>query len=178
VIAFLRGGSSTSQASRQGNVVFDFLARNRLAEVKRFMQSHMNRHYLRQVRAGERRAARGAFCEVVWMIECPATGSPAFEDAIPLLTRDVSADGLALLHREPIEDHARLLIGLHNGDDPTFLRCRVEHVTALGYGHYQVGLRPEQVVEFEPHELRPFRRRVESVRREQGPGLPRKKGEG
>ncbi|MEX0704407.1 MAG: hypothetical protein WD069_20065 [Planctomycetales bacterium] len=156
--------------------MFDFRLRTRTNEVKRLMQGHMNRHYVRQVRSGGRRASRGAFCEVVWMVPCSSDGQPQFERAVPVLTRDISADGLSLLHHEPIDEAAPLWIGLHNGDETSFVRCRIEHVTPLGFGYRQLGLRPEEIAQFDPHELLPFRRRVEAVRREHGPGLPRTSG--
>ncbi|MEX0717525.1 MAG: hypothetical protein WD066_13110 [Planctomycetaceae bacterium] len=156
--------------------MFDFRLRTRANQIKRFMQSRMNRHYVRQVRAGDRRATRGAFCEVVWMVAFDSADRPEFGRATPALTRDISADGLSILHHEPVDEGRPLLIGLHNGDESSFVRCRIEHVTPLGFGYRQLGLRPEEIVEFDPPELHAFRRRVETVRREQGPGLPRMSG--
>ena len=54
-----------------------------------------------------------------------------------------------------------LLIGLQDQTGPSFVRCTIEHCTPLGYGFYQIGLHPEEVVPVREDEIAKLRRSLE-----------------
>ncbi|MGE3315202.1 MAG: hypothetical protein AB7O26_08795 [Planctomycetaceae bacterium] len=107
-----------------------------------------------------RQASRGAFCEVVWLIPIDEqTRRPDFNRVATLVTRDISSDGMALVHNEPVRDK-RVIVGLQDDTCPRFIDCDLQHCTSLGYGHYVIGLHPNEVVQLEPYEVEALEERL------------------
>jgi len=126
--------------------MFGFFLQRKRDEVRRLLSGRMNRQYFRQFRYGERFAPRGSFCEVVWVIPLdPQTDQPRCEDAFPAVTKDICHEGLSLVLGAAVEGE-RVLVGLQTSSELSFLRCRCQHSTSLGYGFHQVGLHPEEIV--------------------------------
>jgi len=69
-----------------------------------------------------------------------------------LVTRDISTNGMALIHNRPIRE-PRIVVGLRDETYPRFIVCDLEHCTELGYGHYVIGLRPDNVLRVEPDDV-------------------------
>jgi hypothetical protein len=130
-------------------------------QVRRLLQNRMNRNYFKQFRYGQRTDPRSNFCEVVWIIPYGNSGKPEFDRVFPVVTKDSSSEGLSLIHTQPFSAD-KVLVGLPGVDDggPTFVRCVPSHSTSLGYGFWQVGLRPERVVELGPVEQAQLKREL------------------
>jgi hypothetical protein len=140
--------------------MLSFSSQQKRQEVQRLFTSRINQSCLSNINPRDRAASRSAFCEVVWAIPCGRTGKPDFNSAFPVVSKDISAKGLALIHSEPITSDP-LLIGLQDQTGPCFVRCALEHCTALGYGFYQIGLHPDEVVSVREDELAKLKRQLE-----------------
>jgi len=133
--------------------MFGFLFHRRREEVKRILHGRMNRAYMQTIDNKSRHASRGAFCEVVWMIPIDdQTRQPDYSRVAPLVTKDICTDGLALIYDRPIQCE-RIIVGLRDATCPRFILCELEHCTALGYGHYLIGLHPQEVVQVDPDDV-------------------------
>ena len=139
--------------------MFSFWHHKKQGEVHRILTGRMNQRCLADLRPGERKNSRTPICEVTWLIPNDAAGQPNFGAALAAVGRDVSVQGLSLIHTEPLAD-AQVLVALRGESLPIFLRCRREHSTPLGYGFYQIGLFPEEVVQPSNTELRQFQQRL------------------
>lgn len=146
--------------------MFGFLFHRKREEVKRILHGRMNRAYMRGIDNKNRNASRGAFCEVVWLIPIDEeTRSPDFSRVSTLVTKDISAGGLSLIHDRPIGDR-RMIVGLQDESQPRFIVCDLEHCTALGYGHYLIGLHPDEVVQIDPSEIEAMDQRLRNAEEE------------
>jgi hypothetical protein len=133
--------------------MFGFLFHRKREEVQRILHGRMNRTYLQTLDNKDRHGSRGAFCEVVWVIPVDGdTQQPDYSRVQTLVTRDISANGLSLIHNRPIGAR-RIIVGLRDETYPRFIACNLEHCTALGYGFYLIGLRPEEVVVVTPDDV-------------------------
>ncbi len=111
-------------------------------------QGRMNRNYFHQFRFGKRVDPRANHCEVLWIIPYDdSTGKPNFRRVLPLVTKDASSEGLSLIHTEPF-DWKKVLVGLPAIEESgtIFVDCTHQHSTPLGFGFYQIGLHPEEIV--------------------------------
>lgn len=123
-----------------------FLFHKKRDEVKRILNGRMNRTFLQTLNPEEVRGSRrGAFTEVVWVVPCNDTATADFASVFPAVTKDLSAQGICLLHYGPITE-PRVIIGLRDETDPRFLLCTRTHCTAIGSGFYQIGLHPDEVI--------------------------------
>jgi hypothetical protein len=142
--------------------MFGFFIQKKRQEVRRMFQGRLNRSYFRQFRFGKRVDPRANFCEVLWVIPYDdSTGKPDFSRLFPLVTKDASSGGLALIHTEPF-DCERVLVGLQEieGSGAVFVDCMHEHSTPLGYGFYQIGLSPKEIVTLTAADLAELDRRL------------------
>ena len=83
--------------------------------------------------------------EVVWVLPCTSPTEADYTRVFPAVTKDLSVQGIAILHNAPINDQC-VLVGLRDDTDWRFLACTPKHCIPLGYGHYQIGLFPDEVV--------------------------------
>ena len=133
--------------------MFGFLFHNKREEVRKILHGRMNRSYMQTLDNKDRHASRGAFCEVVWVIPIDGdTQRPDFSRVQTLVTRDICTNGLALIHNRPIHEQ-RIVVGLRDETYPRFIVCDLEHCTELGYGHYVIGLRPDNIMRIEPDDV-------------------------
>ena len=130
--------------------MFGFFTRRQHEEVRRVLSRHMNRDFIKKFRYGQRRDARGSFCQAVWVIPCDAGSEPQFDAAFPAITKDISPEGLSLIRNEPIVAE-RVVIGLGNDKLMSFVQCSLEHSTPVGAGFYQIGVHPRHIVRVSPH---------------------------
>lgn len=142
--------------------MFGFFTRRQREEVRRVLSRHMNRDFLKKFRYGKRRDARGSFCQVAWVIPCDPDCEPQFDAAFPAITKDISPEGLSLVHTQPVTA-ARIVIGL--GDDAlmSFVSCTLGHTTPMGAGFYQIGMDPQQVIRVSAHIVRRLLQRGEEL---------------
>ena len=131
--------------------MFGFVLRKRQQDVKKLLQGRINRTVASQLDEKARRARRCAMCDVAWIIPFPHGSQPDFEAGFPAVTRDVSEEGLSFIHTEPITGQ-RLLIGLKNDVETFYIAGPVEHCTSLGYGFYQIGMKPFETIDVDPFE--------------------------
>ncbi|MDA1017436.1 MAG: hypothetical protein O3A00_23645 [Planctomycetota bacterium] len=138
--------------------MFGFIFRKKQDEVRKLLQNRMNRSFLRQFRYGKRIDPRGSFCEVVWIIPYDdAVKYPDFTQGYPAVTKDISPEGLSLIHTLPIRAK-RVLVALEGASETRFVACTHTHSTNLGYGYYQIGLHPEEVLWLDESELNLLRK--------------------
>ena len=143
----------------RGFGMFGFLFQKRRDEVRRLLATRMNSRYVSQFRYGNRTAPRGPLCDVVWIIPCgDGIDAIQIDQAYPVVTKDISPDGLALIHQRPIS--GRLLVGLQGPLEMKFILSQVEHRTPLGYGFYQIGVNPEEIVALSPEQNYRLRQRM------------------
>lgn len=142
--------------------MLNFSSQQKKQEIQRLLTSRINQSCLANINPRDRASSRSAFCEVVWVIPCGRTGKADFNSAFPVVSKDISAKGLALIHDEPITADP-IMVGLQDQTGPAFLRCTLEHCTSLGFGYYQIGLHPEEVVPVREDEIAKLKRRLEQV---------------
>ena len=150
--------------------MFGFLFRKKRDIVRAVLTGHMNRFFLRQLHGEDRRVRRGMFCQVAWVIPYQ-DGKPRFQEAYPVVTRDICQEGIGLLTTHPIRDE-RLLVALEADVSMHFVNCLVQHSTPLGYGFYQIGLKPTEVLNVGTESLEQLRRRQEQFEHQRPPVLP------
>ena len=150
--------------------MLSFSSQNKKQEVQRLLTSRINQFCLSNINPRERAASRSAFCEVVFVIPCGRTRKPDFNYAFPVVSKDISAKGLSLVHNEPINGDP-LIIGLQDQTGPCFIRCTLEHCTPLGYGFHQIGLCPEEVVTVTADEMVRLTRRLEQFEKPVVPAM-------
>lgn len=144
--------------------MFGFLIHGKRHEVARILTSRLNHAVIEQHREGARTSARAALCEVVWLIPGAKHRSRDMDAAFPVVTRDISPRGLSLLHTAPVEQE-RIIVGLQDANGPKFVRCTLQHCTPLGFGFYQIGLYPEEVVALSRDEVRTLTEKMASFGR-------------
>jgi hypothetical protein len=133
--------------------MFGFVLRKRQQDVKKLLQGRINRTVANQLDEKARRARRCAMCDVAWIIPYAEDAKPDFQSAYPAVTRDISEQGLSFIHTEPVHDK-RLLIGLKNDVETFYIVGPVEHCTSLGYGFYQIGVKPFETIDVDPYEAK------------------------
>jgi hypothetical protein len=138
--------------------MFDFDFFKRRNEVHRALTSRVNSACMEELRHTDRKTSRSVFSEVVWLVPLAGGKTPDYAQAQPTVSKDISVDGLSLLHNRPVEADAVVIV-LPGDTGPTFMRCDVEHSTPLGFGFFQVGLRPERVVHVKSADERAWQRR-------------------
>ncbi len=129
-----------------------FFHHRKRAEVQRVLAGRINHRCFADLREGGRRAPRSAFSEVLWVIPTNGRGRNDFAAAYPVVGKDISPDGLSLIHTAPITDE-RMLVALEGHSQPVFLACTREHCTGIGYGFYQIGLCPDEAANVTDAEL-------------------------
>jgi hypothetical protein len=139
--------------------MFGFLFHRKRQEVRRALATRINHNCVSQIRHASRTATRSPFCEVVWLIPDHDDLSDAFADMVPVVSKDISTQGVALIHTEPVTAR-RVVLGLEGAHGASFIRSTVEHSTPLGYGFYQIGLYPDEVLHVAPAEVAQWRRRL------------------
>lgn len=138
--------------------MFGFLFHRKRQEVRKALASRINHKCADQLRHASRATTRTPFCEVVWLIP-DGDLEDGLAEMVPVVSKDMSTQGVALIHTEPVEGR-RVIIGLEGQHGPSFIRATVEHSTPLGYGFYQIGLYPDEVLHVSPGPLARWRNRL------------------
>lgn len=126
--------------------MFGFFLQKKQENVRRILSGRMNRRSLQQFRFGDRRDARGTQCEVVFVIPYDEQEEfPQFDRAFPAVSKDICFEGLSFIHAAPIEQN-RMMIRLEGNDEPIFIACTLQHSTPLGFGFFQIGVHPHEVI--------------------------------
>ena len=125
--------------------MFGFLFHRKRQEVHKALANRINHKCLDGVRHAARSATRSPFCEVMWLIPDRPDRLEALDEMIPVVGKDISTQGIAIIHQGPLE-HGRVIIGMNGSHGPSFLRTTVEHSTSLGYGFWQIGLAGAEVL--------------------------------
>lgn len=123
--------------------MFDFTSPLKRKRVQAVLTNRVNQKCLEEMHGADRGPDRTAYVNALVVIP----GSKRkwqFEDAFPVLSRDISPAGMALLHNEPIE--GEVLVEVTGENTTNFVRCTVQHCNDLGYGYWQVGLKAEEIV--------------------------------
>lgn len=132
--------------------MFGFLLRKKQDEVRSLFANLMNRNAIRHVCEEHRENPRGEFCEVAWLIPLETEErQPLFAAGVPVVTRDISQEGLAVVYSHPL-DEEDVVIALPGEIAMRYVICRREHSTPMGHGFHLIGLHPVQVLDLTPDE--------------------------
>ena len=96
------------------------------------------------LRYQDRKVQRSEYCEVVWLVPKAGKGFD-YSQAVPAVSRDLSIQGLSLVHTAPIAD-AEFVVGIPGKHGFSFFHCHVQHCSDLGYGFFQIGLFAAKVI--------------------------------
>ena len=107
------------------------------------LTSRINKKALAELSDTGREIHRSSFCKVVFLIPATKCGWNV-EEAVPVVSRDISTDGLSVVHTDSVTTES-VLIGLIEANDLKFVRCSVQHSTELGYGFHHIGLMAVEV---------------------------------
>ncbi len=140
------------------NTMLNFEFFSQQAEVKRALSSRLNHNCMETLRYQDRKRHRSHFSEVVWLIPS-SSEEPDYRQAVPAVSKDLSIQGISLVHNRPITD-SPILIGVPGEHGFNFFECNVEHCSRLGYGFYQIGLFPMKVVSPSTEELKAWQTRT------------------
>ena len=121
-------------------------------EVRRLLSRYINRDFAERFRNGARQDSRSLFSRAVWIIPFGPRRKPNFDAAYAVVTKDLSAQGIAVLHTSPIAD-SELVVAIPEDQHLHFVRCEPEHSTTIGLGFYQTGLQPKELVYPESREI-------------------------
>lgn len=142
--------------------MFSFLFYKKRSEVARVLTARVNHHCFAGLDPRDRTASRTSYCEVVWLVTCGSRGRPDYGSAVPVVSKDISPQGLSLIHSAPLEEQ-RVLIGLRSDTGMVFLQCERAHSTPLGCGFHQIGLIPTEMVNVPDEVVRDLSRRSAST---------------
>ena len=113
-------------------------------EVRRLLSRYINRDFAERFRYGARQDARSLFSRAVWIIPMGPRQRPNFDAAYAVVTKDLSPQGIAVLHSAPISD-TEVLLAIPEDQHLNFVRCAPEHTTSIGLGFFQTGLQPREM---------------------------------
>lgn len=129
--------------------MFGFLLQRDRDKVRQVLSKHMNRDFLKKFRYGKRVDARGGFCQPVWIVPIDEADTPQFDAAFAVITKDISPEGLSLIHTAQL-DATKVLVAFEAGDEFEFVHCTHQHSTPIGLGFHQIGLQPQWVERVKP----------------------------
>ena len=124
--------------------MLQFAMSRKRQDVRKLFHNRMNNMYYKQFKYGKRSAPRSNFSEVIWLMPSP-NGNTDFSSAIPMVTKDCSVEGVSVIGLQPLKGE-QLVVALDTETRPNFVSCKLKHCTELGYGYFQLGLHPMQVV--------------------------------
>lgn len=137
---------------------FDFF--NQRKSVHRALANRMNTACMDDLRHQDRKNSRSMFSVVVWLVPLKNGKTPSYTVSVPCVSKDISVEGLSLLHTAAVTDKDVLVV-LPGEQGHTFLMCEVEHSSDLGYGFHQIGLQPKKVVNPSNAEQKTWQKRCE-----------------
>lgn len=135
---------------------FDFFKKR--SEVSRAMTHRLNHACMEALRYQDRKDDRAAYSQVIWIIPTNGKKRLDFAASVPAVSKDISKEGLSLIHTAAVEGES-LLVALPGENGHSFLQCKIEHCTALGYGFFQIGLHPENVANVKYDDMRAWKAR-------------------
>jgi hypothetical protein len=141
---------------------FDFF--NQQAEVRKALSSRLNHSCMETLRYQDRKLQRSHFTEVVWLISLEGKRGD-FGQAVPAVSKDLSVQGISLIHTSPITTPL-LIVGVPGNHGFNFFQCKVEHCSDLGYGFYQIGLLPVKLLSPSQSEMKAWEARSAAFKRE------------
>ena len=119
--------------------MFDLMFGNasKRKRVQAVLTNRMNRTCFEDLSGSDRGPVRSPFCQVVFLISRRGRNWD-FDNAAPVISRDISPEGLALIHTASITDD-EVLVALADKDGSlNVVHCAVQHCSSLGYGFWQI----------------------------------------
>ena len=138
--------------------MFNFSHYRKREEVQKVLTHRVNHALMDRMREGERKSARTGLGEIVFLVPS-VNGRPDYRQAVPVIGKDMSVQGLSLIHTAPVAGES-LYVALQDEPNPRVLHGKVEHCTPLGFGFHQIGLLPHEVVAMDDSALRDLRQRL------------------
>ena len=139
--------------------MFDFGRRKKHEDAKRILQRHMDRFFMKQIDDKDRQYKRSQFNQVVTIIPFDRVGQLIVNDSYPGLAKDICQNGLSLIQTLPIGVR-HVGIGLPEFPSLSVMRCQVQHSSNLGYGFYQIGLQPIELINMEAYQAKELQERM------------------
>jgi hypothetical protein len=133
------------------SAMLGFLLRKKREELRKLLSRYMNEDYAL--------GTRGAFTRSVWVVPYDDIKNPRFEEAFPVVTRDIGPEGLSLIGNSPLQVD-RMLIGLGKTERLEFVSCTREHSTSIGLGFHLAGVHAHEVVQISPDQVRRLQQRA------------------
>lgn len=130
--------------------MFEFTQAQKRKRVQAVLTARMNQRCMDEMYGGA--GGRGADRTPYSMALVVIPGSRKnweYDDAFPALSRDISPNGLAILHTAPLE--GELLVEIPGDNSSNFVRCTVQNCRELGHGYWQTGLQGHEVVDIDYH---------------------------
>lgn len=137
--------------------MFDFLLSGKQKQARALLASRANKLAILDVSGRDRISTRRQMVEAVMAV--PRAGRRwDYAEAFPVLTCDVSAGGVCVLHHEKLE--GTFLLRLSDEVGSSFLGFAVQHASSLGYGYWRIGLEADEVVHPSKSQLRELDERI------------------
>jgi hypothetical protein len=125
--------------SRARHVLLFNSARKKQVEAQQLLLRLLNQqHHAANLRAANDRHEHRSNTTVPVMIVPYVSGRPLVDEAIPATTKDLSAMGIGLVARQPVEVE-EVLIGFRSEDEIFFIRAQVKHQQQISADFYQIG---------------------------------------
>lgn len=122
--------------------MFNFLISGKQKQARALLANRVNKKTFCDVQGTDRIATRAPMMSAVLAV--PRDGRKwEFDEAFPVLTADVSAGGVCLLHHEPLE--GQYVLQLDDDSGRTCVQFSVQHVQELGFGYWRIGLEAERI---------------------------------
>lgn len=130
--------------------MFDFASHSKKKRAQAVLTNRVNQRCMDEVHAQNHRTVdRTPFVEALVVIPQKASRWE-FTKAAPVLSRDISSNGLALLHTTAITGN--VLVRIQGEGQDTLLSCKVCNCTHLGFGFYQIGILAEEIYSPSPED--------------------------
>ena len=124
--------------------MFDFTSPMKRKRVQAVLTKRVNQKCLEELSGGNRGIDRTSYVNALIVIP-GSKRAWRFEEAFPVLSRDLSSAGMAILHSSALEGEVLVEV---TGKDAfySYVRCKVQHCNDLGYGYWQIGLKAEEII--------------------------------
>lgn len=140
--------------------MFDFGRRKKHEDAKRILQRHMDRYFMKQIDDKDRKNKRSQFNQVLTIIPFDREGELNVNESYPGLAKDICQNGLSLIQTVPM-GVGQVGIGLPELPSLSVMRCQVQHSSDLGYGFYQIGLQPIELINLETYQAKELQERMD-----------------
>lgn len=140
--------------------MFDFTSPIKRKRVQAVLTNRVNQKCMDELHGNGRDVDRTPYVHA--LIAVPGTKRKwRYEEAFPVLGRDISPSGVAVLHSSEVA--GELLIEIPGQNISNFVRCVVQHANDLGFGYWHIGLSAKEIVELSREDYRALQKRLAEI---------------